>query len=41
MLSAHFGIPHINVGDLLFEEVKNKTPLGLEAKVGRQLLLCL
>ncbi|KAG1679244.1 hypothetical protein FOA52_009273 [Chlamydomonas sp. UWO 241] len=33
MLSKHFGVPHINVGDLLYEEVKNKTALGLEAKV--------
>lgn len=32
MLAAHFGMPHVNVGDLLFEEVRKKTPLGLEAK---------
>lgn len=32
-LSAMFGIPHLNLGDLLFEEVKAKTELGLEAKV--------
>lgn len=32
MLSAHFGLPHVNVGDLIFEEVRQKTELGLEAK---------
>jgi len=34
MLSKQFHVPHINVGDLLYEEVKAKTALGLEAKVG-------
>jgi hypothetical protein len=33
LLSQQFAVPHINVGDLLFEEVKAKTKLGLEAKV--------
>lgn len=32
LLSEHFGMPHINVGDLMFEEVKAKSALGLEAK---------
>ncbi|GIL93290.1 hypothetical protein Vretimale_15687 [Volvox reticuliferus] len=32
MLAAHFGMPHVNVGDLIFEEVRLKTALGLEAK---------
>jgi hypothetical protein len=32
LLSAHFGMPHVNVGDLLYEEVKLRTALGLEAK---------
>lgn len=31
-LAQRFGLPHINVGDLLFEEVAKKTALGLEAK---------
>lgn len=33
MLAHAFGLPHLNLGDLLFEEVKAKTELGLEAKV--------
>ena len=33
MLSKQFQVTHINVGDLLYEEVKAKTALGLEAKV--------
>lgn len=32
-MAKHFALPHINVGDLLHEEVKAKTALGLEAKV--------
>ncbi|GFR43730.1 hypothetical protein Agub_g4841 [Astrephomene gubernaculifera] len=32
MLAAHFGMPHINVGELMYEEVRKRTPLGLEAK---------
>ena len=33
LLAARFHVPHINVGDLLYEEVKAKTARGLEAKV--------
>ena len=33
LLSKKFDCPHINVGDLLFEEIKGGTQLGLEAKV--------
>ena len=33
LLAKRFDLPHINVGDLLFEEVKAKTKIGLEAKV--------
>jgi adenylate kinase len=32
LLSTQFQLPHINVGDLLYEEIARKTPLGLEAK---------
>ncbi|EFJ40819.1 adenylate kinase [Volvox carteri f. nagariensis] len=32
MLAGHFGMPHVNVGDLIFEEVRQRTALGLEAK---------
>lgn len=32
-LAARFALPHINVGDLLYKEVADGTPLGLEAKV--------
>eukprot|EP00798_Chlamydomonas_sp_ICE-L_P023777 gene23777-9336_t len=32
-LSKRYKVPHINVGDLIYDEVKRKTPLGLEAKV--------
>lgn len=32
-LAGRFGMPHINVGDLLYDEVARKTELGLEAKV--------
>ncbi|GAX74660.1 hypothetical protein CEUSTIGMA_g2108.t1 [Chlamydomonas eustigma] len=32
MLSKQFQIPHINVGDLLYDEVKAATPRGLAAK---------
>ena len=31
-IAARYGIPHISTGDMLREEVKNETPLGLEAK---------
>jgi len=31
-LAARFAMPHINVGDLLYQEVADGTPLGLEAK---------
>lgn len=33
LLAQQYGLPHINVGDLLFDEVAAKTELGLEAKV--------
>lgn len=29
---AHYGLIHLSTGNLLREEIKNKTPLGLEAK---------
>lgn len=32
-LAVRYGLPHINVGDLLYDEVARKTALGLEAKV--------
>lgn len=32
-LAARFALPHIVVGDLLYQEVADGTPLGLEAKV--------
>jgi hypothetical protein len=32
LLAAEFKLPHINLGDLLFEEMKEKTELGLRAK---------
>ncbi len=32
LLAQRFALPHINVGDLLYEEIAKKTPLGLEAK---------
>lgn len=32
LLSKNFNIPHISTGDLLRQAVKDKTPLGLEAK---------
>lgn len=31
-VASRFGIPHISTGDMLREQVKNETPLGLEAK---------
>lgn len=31
-VAARYGIPHISTGDMLREQVKNETPLGLEAK---------
>lgn len=31
-LSEQLGIPHISTGDLFREHIRNKTPLGLEAK---------
>lgn len=33
MLAERYGIPHISTGDILREHLKNKTKLGLEAKV--------
>lgn len=39
LLAAHFGMPHVNVGDLLFEEVAAKTELGLQVRgAGRRVL---
>ncbi len=32
IVSRKLGIPHISTGDILRNEVKNKTPLGLKAK---------
>lgn len=32
MLADYFSVPHISTGDLLREEMRSKTPLGLEAK---------
>ncbi len=32
LLAEHFGMPHVNVGDLLFEEVRQRSELGLAAK---------
>lgn len=32
MLAQHFGIPAISTGDIFRENVRNETPLGLEAK---------
>lgn len=32
-LAQRFAMPHIVVGDLLYKEVAEGTPLGLEAKV--------
>ncbi len=32
LLKDHFNLIHISTGDLLREEIKNETPLGLEAK---------
>ena len=29
---AEYDIPHISTGDMLRENVRNETPLGLEAK---------
>lgn len=29
---CRFSVPHVNVGDLLYQEVARKTPLGLEAQ---------
>jgi adenylate kinase len=31
-LAAHFGIPHISTGDIFRLNLKNGTPLGLQAK---------
>ena len=32
LLAQHFGIPAISTGDIFRENVRNETPLGLEAK---------
>jgi adenylate kinase len=32
LLAAHFGIPAISTGDIFRSNVKNETPLGIEAK---------
>jgi adenylate kinase len=32
LLAQHFGIPAISTGDIVRENVRNETPLGLEAK---------
>ena len=32
LLAEHFGIPAISTGDIFRENVKNQTPLGIEAK---------
>ncbi len=32
LLKQHYRIPHISIGDILREHVKNSTPLGKEAK---------
>jgi adenylate kinase len=32
LLAQRYSIPHISTGDVLREAIKNKTPLGLEAK---------
>ncbi|PNH05620.1 Adenylate kinase, chloroplastic [Tetrabaena socialis] len=32
LLADHFGMPHINVGELIYEEVRTSSGLGLEAK---------
>jgi adenylate kinase len=31
-ISTHYGIPHISTGDLFRENIRNETPLGIEAK---------
>lgn len=31
-VAARYGIPHISTGDMLREQVRNETPLGLKAK---------
>ncbi|CAD7700857.1 unnamed protein product [Ostreobium quekettii] len=31
-LRDHFGVPHISAGELLYKEVQERTPIGLEAK---------
>jgi adenylate kinase len=31
-ISEHFSIPHISTGDIFRENIKNQTPLGIEAK---------
>jgi len=31
-ISTHYGIPHISTGDLFRENIRNGTPLGVEAK---------
>jgi adenylate kinase len=31
-ISKHFSIPHISTGDIFRENIKNQTPLGIEAK---------
>lgn len=33
ILSEQYDIPHISTGDMLREEIKNKTDLGLKAKI--------
>ncbi|MEL0261051.1 MAG: nucleoside monophosphate kinase, partial [Aquiluna sp.] len=32
LLAQHFGIPAISTGDIFRENVRNETPLGLQAK---------
>lgn len=32
LLKQHYRIPHVSIGDILREHVKNQTPLGKEAK---------
>ena len=31
-IAAHYAIPHISTGDIFRENIKNQTPLGIEAK---------
>ncbi|GLC37755.1 Adenylate kinase [Pleodorina starrii] len=32
LLAAHFGMPHVNVGDLIWNEVRQRSELGMQAK---------